>query len=262
MAAIYAKSNHVPDDQSNRKPRTLSEKQLRLPFFRAALKTMQSVSSCRKTLLPRLLYKSNSGRKTRKEIYEALEKAAEPILVRLDLATGVLGWLDGDGQFRLNNQKGIAADAGLSNSSLNRLINTLVDCGYVQKRSEKISVKDRKHGISLVRTRVFIRLTGLFFRHLGISLRFGIARKHARKRRNQRLSEIQQKNIASALAVASRKRKKQKAKEVFEKRQQVNDDHQNLELNRARQVRWVELKIAYPEATNDEIALLLKRELG
>ncbi|MFB8832074.1 hypothetical protein ACE0DR_28460 [Azotobacter sp. CWF10] len=48
-------------------------------------------------LLPRLIHANGNERITRVEVYKNLAAVAEPILVRLDLATGVLGWLDETG---------------------------------------------------------------------------------------------------------------------------------------------------------------------
>lgn len=259
-AAIYAQPSSAPADQSTAAAwpkRQLSEKQLRIPFFRAALSTMQAAGECRRSLLPRLLYRSASGRKTRTEIYDSLKSAAEPMLARFDLATGVLGWLDGQGNFRLNNQKGIAKDAGLTTSSFNRLISVLTECGYAQKRTAKISVKDKSLGIYLVRTRVLIRLTGLFFRHLGLSLRYGLARKSARKRRLRLLSQIERQRLQAATDELKRKRATAKRQAEHEARQQVNDEYRDLSAERDRQARALEIKMENPQMTSAQIYALI-----
>ncbi|SEJ49707.1 hypothetical protein SAMN04244579_04594, partial [Azotobacter beijerinckii] len=115
--------------------------------------------------------------------------AAEPILVRLDLATGVLGWLDETGNFRLNNQKGLAYDAGLRPATLNRLFKLLEKAGYLTRRLERIAVHE--HGTQLVRTRVMIRFTELFWRHLRLSFAHTLARKAARKKRLRKLHALE-----------------------------------------------------------------------
>lgn len=180
----------VHSSTKKRKPRMLSKAQLAIPFFSLAKKALTTISQHKESLLPRLLYKSASGRETRSEIYKAIEASAEPILSRLDVATGVLGWLDSKGTFRLNTQRGIAEDSGLSASSFNRLINAFSEAGYVQKDSEKIRVIDRENGIPLIRTRSLIRFTTLFFRHLNISAPYGRARRYSRKRRKRLLADI------------------------------------------------------------------------
>ncbi|SEJ55119.1 hypothetical protein SAMN04244572_04446, partial [Azotobacter beijerinckii] len=178
-AGLSAAARHNPGYSGP--SRELTEAQLKLPFFRKALECLKSIPQTRFKLLPRLIRTNGNERITRIEVYHNLAAAAEPILVRLDLATGVLGWLDEAGNFRLNNQKGLAYDAGLRPATLNRLFKLLERAGYLSRRVERIAV--REHGVQLVRTRVMIRFTELFWRHLRLSFAHTLARKAARKKR-------------------------------------------------------------------------------
>ncbi|GAB3478654.1 hypothetical protein [Azotobacter salinestris] len=178
-----------PDLGYSSQPRRLSEAQLKLPFFRKALARLESIAQTRAQLLPRLIRTNGNERITRIEVYHNLSAVADPLLARLDLATGVLGWLDEGGNFRLNNQKNLAHDAGLLPACLNRLFKLLEGANYLTRRVERIAV--REHGIQLVRTRVMIRFTDLFWRHLQMSFVHTMARKAARKRRLRKLHALE-----------------------------------------------------------------------
>lgn len=186
-AALHAPPRPDPGHKSHK--RRLSEAQLKLPFFKKALECLESIVQRRFKVLPRLIRANGNERITRIEVYHNLAAAAEPILARLDLATGVLGWLDEGGNFRLNNQKNLAHDAGLAPACLNRLFKRLEGVGYLTRRLERIAVHE--HGIQLVRTRVMIRFTDLFWQHLRLSLAHTLARKAARKKRLRKLHALE-----------------------------------------------------------------------
>ncbi|MGV6474533.1 hypothetical protein, partial [Azotobacter vinelandii] len=182
--------------------RELTEAQLKLPFFRKALECLESIVQTRFKLLPLLMHANGNERITRVEVYHNLAAVAEAILVRLDLATGVLGWLDETGNFRLNNQKGLAHDAGLRPATLNRLFKLLEKTGYLTRRLERIAVLE--HGTQLVRTRVMIRFTDLFWRHLRLSLAHTLSRKAARKKRLRTLHALELAKAQTARTPARR----------------------------------------------------------
>ncbi|GAB3391908.1 hypothetical protein [Azotobacter armeniacus] len=199
-AALRATPRPDPGHKSHE--RRLSEAQLKLPFFKKALARLKSIPQTRFKLLPRLIRANDNERITRIEVYHNLAAAAEPILVRLDLATGVLGWLDETGSFRLNNQKGLAYDAGLRPATLNRLFKLLEKAGYLTRRLERIAVHE--HGIQFVRTRVLIRFADLFWRHLQMSFVHTMARKAARKRRLRKLHALELAKAQTARTPARR----------------------------------------------------------
>lgn len=134
----------------------------------------------------------HGGRRTRSEKFDALAKASEQLLLRLDLATGVLGWLDIErGQYFLNTQCGVAEDSDMSPASLNRLMHSLDLAGYVYRRIEKVRLDEKDDaGLNLVRTRVLVRFTEKFFVDLGVGYLWYRAKKAAIKRREKELREV------------------------------------------------------------------------
>ena len=120
------------------------------------------------------------------------------LLVRLDLATGVLGYIDAEnGRFVLNTQCNIAADAGISAPVLSRLLRTYDDAGYVYRRIERVRLDEKdEHGLHLVRTRVLIRLTQQFWADLGLRYVHARVQNAARKKREAQLREIGQRKMA------------------------------------------------------------------
>lgn len=145
--------------------RKLSPQQLRLPFFSNALDVLGNISDTRAHVLPRL-HMHASGRKVRSEVHRSIEKLAEPLLVRLDLATDTLGWVDDSGQMRVNNQQQLAADTGISPAALSRLLASHEKAGYIKRKIEKLSTRQQRR-LWTVNTRTTITFTRLFYRHLG-----------------------------------------------------------------------------------------------
>ncbi len=177
-------------------PRNLTEQQLRNPLIRAAHQRLSSIVSHRGKYLRRL-DTVHGDRRTRLEKFVALEKIAEQLLVRLDLATGVLGYIDDHGRFILNTQCNLASDAGVSAPVLSRLLSTLDYAGYVYRRIERVRLDEKdEHGLHLVRTRVLIRLTQQFWADLGLRYVHARVQNAARKKREAQLREIGQRKLA------------------------------------------------------------------
>lgn len=177
-------------------PRHLTEQQLRNPLIRAAHQRLSSIVSHRGKYLRRL-DTVHGDRRTRLEKFVALEKLAEQLLIRLDLATGVLGYIDDHGRFILNTQCNLASDAGISAPVLSRLLGTLDEAGYVYRRIERVRLDEKdEHGLHLVRTRVLIRLTQQFWADLGLRYVHARVQNAARKKRKAQLREIGQRKMA------------------------------------------------------------------
>jgi hypothetical protein len=124
-------------------PRRLSEQQLKNPLIRSAFVRLGNLVSYRGQFLRRL-DSVHGDRRTRLEKFVAIERVAEQLLLRLDLATCVLGYIDpANGRYVLNTQCGIAEDAGISAPALCRLLKTLDDAGYVYRRHECIRLDER-----------------------------------------------------------------------------------------------------------------------
>ena len=172
-------------------PRKLSSEQLKKPFIRKSLWRLNKISELRGRCL-RALDSIHGGRRTRSEKFAALARIAEQLLVRLDLSTGVLGWLDVEqGQFFLNTQCSIAEDSGISAPSLNRLMHGLEQADYVYRRIEKVRLDEKDEaGLNLVRTRVLVRFTEKFWADLGLRYEWLKAKKSAIKKREHELRQV------------------------------------------------------------------------
>lgn len=177
-------------------PRRLTEQQLKNPLIRSAFERLSNMVQYRGRYLRRL-DRVNGDRRTRIEKFVAIEKSAEQMLIRLDLATGVLGYLDEDnGRYVLNTQRRIAEDSPISAPVLCRLFQTFDAAGYVYRRIERVRLDEKdENGLHLVRTRVLIRFTKLFWKDLGLLHVFERVQNSARKRRLVQLNVIGQRRL-------------------------------------------------------------------
>lgn len=178
-------------------PRHLTEQQLKNPLIRSAHQRLSNIVSLRGKYLRRL-DTVNGDRRTRLEKFVSIERVAEQLLVRLDLATGVLGYIDAaNGRFVLNTQRGIAEDSGISETVLSRLLSTFDSAGYIYRRIERIRLDEvDDNGLHMVRTRVLVRFTKLFWADLGLSYVYERVQNSAKKRRDEELREIGQRRLA------------------------------------------------------------------
>lgn len=178
-------------------PRHLTEQQLKNPLIRQAHQRLGNMVSYRGQYLRRL-DGVHGDRRTRLEKFATIERVAEQLLVRLDLATSVLGYLDPqNGRYVLNTQCNIAADAGVSAPVLCRLLKTLDEAGYVYRRIERVRLDEKdENGLHLVRTRILVRFTKLFWKDLGLSYVYERVQKAAKKRRDAELRDLGQKRLA------------------------------------------------------------------
>lgn len=180
-------------------PRKLSEKQLKTPLIRQAFERLGNIVTLRGQYLRELDSVHGAGaRRTRREKFVALQQLAEQILVRLDLSTNALGFLDvSNGRYVLSSQCHMAEDAGLSAPVVCRLFQTLEAAGYCYRRVERIRLDERdENGLHLVRTRVLLKFTKLFWQHLGLAYLYDRAQKAAKKKREAQLREIALKQLS------------------------------------------------------------------
>ncbi|MBB6158492.1 hypothetical protein HDC30_005750 [Pseudomonas sp. JAI115] len=200
VVRLHPSNPHAALDAPARKPRPaqrsgplkLTEEQRKNPLIRNALPRLQSISTTYRGRYLRRLDTVHGGRRTRLEVFQALELVAEPMLVRLDWATGVLGYFDmDDGRFVLNTQCNVAEDAGITPQRMSRFIGTLAAAGYAYQRSERIRLDEKgEDGLHLVRTRVMVRLTRNFWNDLGLQYIYERVQKAAKKRRAAELIEV------------------------------------------------------------------------
>lgn len=173
--------------------RHLTAQQLKNPLIRNAAERLGNIHRYRGQFLRRLdQVHGSGGRRIRSEKFVALAQLSEQILVRLDLATGVLGYLDpANGRYVLNTQCGMAEDAGLSAPVVCRLFQTLDAAGYCYRRIERVRLDETdENGLHLVRTRVLIRFTKQFWRDLGLAYVHDRVQKAAKKRREVQLRDM------------------------------------------------------------------------
>ncbi|MBJ2293293.1 hypothetical protein JFT44_25570 [Pseudomonas sp. MF5691] len=178
-------------------PLRLTPEQLKNPLIRAAKERLGNIERYRGKYLRRL-DSVNGDRRTRVEVFRAIERVTEQTLVRLDLATSVLGYLDDkSGEFVLNTQRGIAEDSSISAPILCRMFKTLDAADYVYRRIERVRLDEKdENGLHLVRTRVLVRFTKLFWNDLGLRYVYERVQKAAKKRREAQLRALAQRRLA------------------------------------------------------------------
>jgi hypothetical protein len=221
--------------------RVLSPKQ-KQSIFGEALKRVVSEAQARTgKFLSRLDRINSSGRRTRQQRWDALAAVAEPMLARLDLAQMTLGWLDNAGVFRLNRQRCLADDGGITESRLSRLLGTLDSAGYTRRKFKREYVGGRWS------TRTLICITECFFVDLGLGQLFTKLRAKAISRRSVN---------ASTGAVAAVTAIKRSAHSVSasprEKFARQSNGAAILE-------KLMALKAAHPELADDELTRLYRR---
>lgn len=193
-SAMRRPARKMPPRYGERK--RLTEQQLKNPLLRSAFERLSNAEKYRGKYLRRL-DTVNGDRRTRSEKFKALERVAEPILVRLDIATSVLGYFEVDeAQFVLNVQRHIADEGDISAPSLCRLFKTMDQAGYVYRRIERIRLEEKdENGLHLVRTRVLVRFTRLFWQDLGLLYVFERVQKSAKKKREAELRVVGQRRL-------------------------------------------------------------------
>ena len=218
-SALRRPARVLPDQYAA--PRHLNEQQLKNPLIRKAYDRLGNLVSFRGQYLRRL-DGVNGDRRTRREKFVAIERVAEQLLVRLDLATSVLGYLDpASGCYVLNTQCNIAKDAGISAPVLCRLFKTLDDAGYVYRRIERVRLDEKDdNGLHLVRTRVLIRFTKLFWNDLGLGYVFDRVQKAAKKRRESQLIEIGQRRLSEMERYSLELKRRQMSRQRWEAKEE------------------------------------------
>lgn len=241
--------------KSKRRLNKLSAKQSRT-FLGDALKRIRAEAADRSgKYLRRLDTVHEGGSRTRAERWQALSAAAEPLLCRLDLATGVLGYLDNNGQFQLSRQNGLAKDAEISPVRLSRLIQSLIKAKYALRKIKRL-YKEGKQWVC----RITIYLRPSFFHDLGLGMQHALARTakaktYLKKKRLADHNDMQARLEAAADAQARRASHRQ-----AEGRRQASVEAQantaKLEANRLKAAALKALIDANPGMTTAEARAL------
>lgn len=179
---------------AGRRPRALSEKQRAGVLGLAAARVAEEAKERGRRWLRRLDTIHASGCRTKRQRWEALAALAEPLLARLDLATLALGWLDNNGAFRLNRQRGLADDSGLSESCVSRTLSALEAAQYVRRKVRRIY-----HNGQRWITRVTIHLRPRFFIDLGLGHQLAEERSRKKARREVHLRDVKARQQREAI---------------------------------------------------------------
>jgi DNA-binding transcriptional ArsR family regulator len=199
-----------------------------------------------------------SGCRTKRQRWDALAAMAEPLLARLDLATLALGWLDDNGAFRLNRQRGLAEDTGLSECRVSRTLSALEAAGYVRRRVRRIF----KRGEAWV-TRVTIHLRPRFFIDLGLGHQLAEARTRKKAQREVHLRDVQarqQREAVQELGDAHQRRKSHRKAQAVRKAKVVKiEEARELDRARLKSEAFHQLAVDNPEWSPAEMRAELER---
>ncbi|WPP47723.1 hypothetical protein [Pseudomonas sp. AN-1] len=199
-----------------------------------------------------------SGCRTKRQRWEALAALAEPLLARLDLATLALGWLDNNGAFRLNRQRGLADDSGLSESCVSRTLSALEAAQYVRRKVRRIY-----HNGQRWITRVTIHLRPRFFIDLGLGHQLAEERSRKKARREVHLRDVKARQQREAIQelgdAAMRKQSHRKAQAVRQAKVVKIEEARALDRNRLMAEAFHQLAVDNPELSPAEIRAELER---
>lgn len=243
---------------AGRRPRELSEKQRKGVLGLAAERVKEEAKQRGQRWLRRLDTIHASGCRTKRQRWEALAALAEPLLARLDLATLALGWLDNNGAFRLNRQRGLAEDSGLSESCVSRTLSALEAAQYVRRKVRRIF-----HNGQRWITRVTIHLRPRFFIDLGLGHKLAEERSRKKARREVHLRDVKARQQREAIQelgdAAMRKQSHRKAQAVRQAKVVKIEEARALDRNRLMAEAFHQLAVDNPELSPSEIRAELER---
>ncbi|WP_282364362.1 hypothetical protein [Pseudomonas sp. PS01297] len=244
--------------RSARRPRQLSVKQART-FLGEAAKRIKAEALDRSGKYLRSLDTVHlSGNRTRAERWLALAAIAEPLLARLDIATGCLGYLNEQGQFRLNRQNGMAEDAGISPTRLCRLLKALEAAKYTLRKIKRI-YRNGKRWIC----RITIYIRPRFFIDLGLGFQHAAARtskaKAFLKKRRQAQAVQQTAHLDEVAAAHERRMSHRKAEGARAAREVDAQNTQKMYSKLARNAEFSRLVSANPDMGASEIRAILDK---
>lgn len=245
--------------QAGRRPRRLSDRQRGTFLGIAASRVKAEAAHRQRCWLRRLDVGHESGYRMHQARWNALAAVIEPLLARLDIATLCLGWLDANGSFRLNRQRGIAEDAGLGESRLSRLLGALEKVGYLRRKFRRIY----SFGKTWI-TRVTLHVRPRFFIDLGLGHQLAAARTHKKQIRQKALAEAKQREqqrLMNALLGQYRQAERQKKAEQRERREVQQQVQQARQYQaRAQTDRWQAFREAHAHLGDSEILALWRRQ--
>ncbi|MDN3238063.1 hypothetical protein [Pseudomonas sp. WAC2] len=215
-AAVSVRGKPSLPDMAKSNLAKLSEKQCKTFLGEAAKRIKAEANTRAGKWLRNLDRLHKSGRRTRQESWDKLAAIIEPMLARLDMATMVLGWLDNEGQFRLNLQNRIAVDSNLKQCALSRLLKLLSEARYI-RRVHKRLYQDGKRWI----TRTMIVLRPRFFIELGLAHQLAQARTRKKEKRRAKLAKIARRQNQQALQELADNQARVVRKRSFQARERI-----------------------------------------
>lgn len=244
--------------QHLRRPRQLSDKQRKTFLGDAAERVKAEARERGGRYLRPIDTIHKSGRRSRSELWRSLSLVIEPLLARIDIATGIAGYLDEYGHFRLNRQGGIAEDAGISPAAMCRLLKALEKAGYVLRKIKRLY----RNGKNWV-TRVSIYLRPRFFHDLGLGVAHANARtakalKFIKKRRQAEAKQQQQRLDEAARAHERRMSHRQAEARRAEQARQLEKD-ERISRMKSRFGRMAEFARAHPGKSHQELVDLFNQ---
>ncbi len=244
---------------AGRRDGKLSAKQARGFLGEAAKRVAYEAKHRGRVFLKALDRNHQSGCRTKQQRWDALAAIAPTLLSCYDIATGVLGWMDADGEMRLNRQRLLAEKSGMTDCRVSRTLAALEQAGYVRRKFRRL-FKDGKRWI----TRVMIHLRPRFFIDLGLGHLLATAKTKAKSKRAKAIAGAAQRRLVlagSELARQARrtahrhraKAKEQRAQAQFEQRLQENQVRTEVHL-------IADLVAKNPNLTPAQIRALLARD--
>jgi hypothetical protein len=243
---------------AGRRPRSLSDKQRDTFLGTAAARVTAEASTREGRWLRRLDTIHKSGCRTKQQRWNALAAMAEPMLARMDIATLCLGYLDSTGAFRLNRQRGLAHDGGLSECSVSRTLAALETARYVKRKLRRIYYQGRAWV-----TRVTIHIRPQFFIDLGLGHLLADARTKKKATRAKKLRHIGAEQQQQAIQELADKQMRRESHKKAEGARRVREEEQtkvaSLATARARAETWTRLIEQNPTASPTALRAMLDK---
>lgn len=259
--APFAGKPSSPSKIVSRNPGKLSEKQAQTFLGEAARRIRTECKTRAGTWLWRLDRIHKSGCRTKQQRWDALAAIAESLMSRVDLATLVLGWMDGNGDFRLNRQRRLVDDGGLTDCRVSRTLKALEEAGYIRRKQRRLF----KDGVRWM-TRTMIHLRPRLFIDLGLGHLLSAARTRKKSERTRKLGAVKQRQHMEALQALTYHHQKQQRKRAAQAREGRVLAAQYAALSvadrRQQAVSLLELKAQYPDLSDQDILILLRQQVG
>ncbi|SER49009.1 MULTISPECIES: hypothetical protein [Pseudomonas] len=193
-----------------------------------------------------------SGRRTRQERWNSFAAIMGPALARVDLATMVLGYVNDNGEFRLNRQRGLSEDSGISESAVSRVLSSLEEAQYIRRKQRRLF-----HNGQRWITRTMIILRPRLFIDLGLAHQLAQARTRKKEKRRLQLAEFARRKLQQVRQIAANSQAKQARRRSFQARERLAEEllqnEQRVQANRNIAALICTLHEQNPHLSDDEV---------